>query len=226
MAWPTTDIGTTHMDAGTDNPALARADIKQMADNVNAMQDMVSMTGAQQNDVLRYSVSNDKFEPVSINTIVTNSNAPMAIVVPNDTVTSIGTGYSPNASGYYWNIHFAEAHDPNSFFSQDSNGLMTFDSGTYVVNFSGQKSSSILSIFRPYSDSLGDYVETASSSDDPVNNGYDTCSIDTNGVFTGFYHFTTSTYNKWAFQYGTGSSATPGTSDKLYRNPIFIYKIA
>jgi len=37
MAWPTVTIDTTAMDAGTDNPANARAQIKQMADNVNDM---------------------------------------------------------------------------------------------------------------------------------------------------------------------------------------------
>ena len=39
MTWPTTTISTSNMDAGGDNPALARADIKQMADNVNAIKD-------------------------------------------------------------------------------------------------------------------------------------------------------------------------------------------
>lgn len=37
MAWPTTTIVTTDMDAGTDSPANARAQIKQMAENVNDM---------------------------------------------------------------------------------------------------------------------------------------------------------------------------------------------
>jgi microcystin-dependent protein len=35
MAWPTTTISTTHMDAAGDDPSQARAEIKQMADNVN-----------------------------------------------------------------------------------------------------------------------------------------------------------------------------------------------
>ncbi len=39
MTWPTTTVSTLNMDAGGDNPALARADIKQMADNVNAIKD-------------------------------------------------------------------------------------------------------------------------------------------------------------------------------------------
>ncbi len=39
MAWPTIAINTTHMDASGDDASQARAEIKQMADNVNAMKD-------------------------------------------------------------------------------------------------------------------------------------------------------------------------------------------
>lgn len=39
MAWPTVTIVTTDMDAGTDSAANARAQIKQMADNVNDIKD-------------------------------------------------------------------------------------------------------------------------------------------------------------------------------------------
>lgn len=39
MAWPTVTIDVTSMDAGTDSPAVARPQIKQMADNVNAIKD-------------------------------------------------------------------------------------------------------------------------------------------------------------------------------------------
>ena len=35
MAWPTTKATTTHLDDGTDNPNLARPEIKQNIDNVN-----------------------------------------------------------------------------------------------------------------------------------------------------------------------------------------------
>jgi hypothetical protein len=37
MTWPNTAISTTYLDAGSDRPSLARADIKLMADAVNAM---------------------------------------------------------------------------------------------------------------------------------------------------------------------------------------------
>ena len=39
MTWPTTPAGTTNIDAGSDKPALARPDIKQNIDNVNAIID-------------------------------------------------------------------------------------------------------------------------------------------------------------------------------------------
>lgn len=45
MSWPTTQAGTTHLDAGTDNPGSARADIKQNVDNVNAILDFYSTSG-------------------------------------------------------------------------------------------------------------------------------------------------------------------------------------
>jgi hypothetical protein len=39
MAWPTVAIDTTSMDAGTDSPATARAQINQMAINLNSIKD-------------------------------------------------------------------------------------------------------------------------------------------------------------------------------------------
>jgi len=45
MTWPTTQAGTTHLDAGTDNPGSARADIKQDVDNLNSILDFYSTSG-------------------------------------------------------------------------------------------------------------------------------------------------------------------------------------
>lgn len=39
MAWPTTTIVTTDMDAASDDPSAARAEIKSMADNTNSVKD-------------------------------------------------------------------------------------------------------------------------------------------------------------------------------------------
>lgn len=40
MPWPSSNVDTTHMDAAGDDASQARAEIKKMADNVNAMKDM------------------------------------------------------------------------------------------------------------------------------------------------------------------------------------------
>lgn len=45
MAWPSVTIDTTNMDAGTDPAGNARAAIKQMADNVNAIKDARGAAG-------------------------------------------------------------------------------------------------------------------------------------------------------------------------------------
>ena len=37
MAWPTTNASTANVDSGSDNPGLARADIKQNIDNINSI---------------------------------------------------------------------------------------------------------------------------------------------------------------------------------------------
>lgn len=46
MAWPSsTKAGTTHLDAGSDSPSNARADIKQNVDNVNTIIDYFGTNG-------------------------------------------------------------------------------------------------------------------------------------------------------------------------------------
>ena len=45
MSWPTTPASTTNLDSGSDNPGLARSDIKQDVDNVNDILDFYSTSG-------------------------------------------------------------------------------------------------------------------------------------------------------------------------------------
>jgi len=42
MAWPTTDVVTTNLDAGTDSPASARPDLLLAAQNVNSIKNFVT----------------------------------------------------------------------------------------------------------------------------------------------------------------------------------------
>ena len=56
MTWPTSQVSTTNLDAGTDSPALARAQIKTAVDNVNSIAaefGNVDITGATEGQYLR-----------------------------------------------------------------------------------------------------------------------------------------------------------------------------
>ena len=46
MTWPTAAISTANMDAGTDSPATARADLLQLTQQVNQLQAHVSTFAA------------------------------------------------------------------------------------------------------------------------------------------------------------------------------------
>jgi hypothetical protein len=64
--WPSgTKASTTNLDAGTDRPSLARPDIKQNVDNVNAIIDMFDITAPSDGEILKYNVSNTRFELAS-----------------------------------------------------------------------------------------------------------------------------------------------------------------
>jgi hypothetical protein len=63
MTWPTTNINTTHMDAGSDLVSQAREDIKQMADNVNLIKDSILLNSASNGQILKYNSANTRLEP-------------------------------------------------------------------------------------------------------------------------------------------------------------------
>lgn len=45
MTWPTQAVSTQHLDSGADNPALARADLKQAVDNLNSVVEELTTSG-------------------------------------------------------------------------------------------------------------------------------------------------------------------------------------
>ena len=64
--WPSgTKASTTNLDAGTDSPASARADIKQNTDNVNSIIDMFNIATPSNNQILKYNTTNTRFELAS-----------------------------------------------------------------------------------------------------------------------------------------------------------------
>lgn len=61
--WPTSPASTANLDAGSDRPSLARADLKNNVDNVNAIIDMFNITASPSNNsILKYSTSTSQFE--------------------------------------------------------------------------------------------------------------------------------------------------------------------
>ena len=88
--WPTgTKASTANLDAGTDSPRLARADIKQNVDNVNAIIDMFNINSPSNDQVLKYNTSNARFE---LGTDSTGSAVSATTFVGDD---STGTAVNP-----------------------------------------------------------------------------------------------------------------------------------
>ena len=64
--WPSgSKASTTNLDAGTDRPSLARADIKQNVDNVNSIIDMFNIATPSNEQILKYNAGNSRFELVA-----------------------------------------------------------------------------------------------------------------------------------------------------------------
>ena len=77
--WPSaTKASTTHVDAGTDQISLARADIKQNMDNVNDIIDIFNIASPTNGDLMQYNSSTTKWEKVSANSLAQNQQ----LVIP------------------------------------------------------------------------------------------------------------------------------------------------
>jgi len=88
--WPTgTKASTANLDAGTDSPRLARPDIKQNVDNVNAIIDMFNIDSPTNGQILKYNTSNARFE---LDTDATGSAVSATTFVGDD---STGTAVNP-----------------------------------------------------------------------------------------------------------------------------------
>ena len=131
--WPSaTKASTTHVDAGTDQISLARADIKQNIDNVNDIIDIFNIASPTNGDLLQYSSSTTKWEKVASTAIGST------VKVAQLTVTST----SQNVSGSYRFLLNTNGglQDPDNIItfptdSANSNSDYRFDlaSGTYEI---------------------------------------------------------------------------------------------
>lgn len=128
MAWPTTKAGTTHVDAGSDSPASARADIKQNIDNVNSIIDEFNISSPSDGDLLQYSTSSGQWEQVAASSV--GGGADIA------TLTMSSATWENVINNIYRrtvNISF----DPNSFISTSDNYQFTLGAGDYIVQANG-----------------------------------------------------------------------------------------
>ena len=128
MAWPTTKAGTTHVDAGSDSPASARADIKQNIDNVNTIIDEFNISSPSDGDLLQYSTSSGQWEQVAASSV--GAGADIATL-------AMAGGTYENVSGNIYRRTVNISFDPNSFVSTSDNYQFTLGAGNYIVQANG-----------------------------------------------------------------------------------------
>ena len=131
MAWPTTRATTTALDQGSDNPNLARPQIKQNVDNVNAIIDEfgdVAITTPADGEVLTYVSANSRWENAAASG---GGGGSVGSVAYYQCSTAPATG-SPKAG-------FTELADGDNIatLSGTNNVDITPVSGTYVVTAHG-----------------------------------------------------------------------------------------
>ena len=136
--WPSgTKAGTTHLDAGTDSPRLARPDIKQNVDNVNAIIDMFNIDSPSANQILKYNTSNARFE---LGTDATGSATAATTFVGDDsTGTAVNPGETFKIAGGT-NITTAVSGDTLTITGPDTSSFITASSTDTLTNKSGNVS--------------------------------------------------------------------------------------
>ena len=117
MAWPTTSASTANLDSGSDNPGLARADIKQNIDNVNAIVaefGEVVITSPSNGQALVYDSANSRW-------INSGSGGTTAAYLTWATGPSV------------WTVQ----NDQFSIVNSVSSNNLNLDAGTYDIKLSG-----------------------------------------------------------------------------------------
>jgi len=132
MAWPTTNASTTALDSGTDDPNIARPQIKLNIENANAMADefgTVDISSPQNEQVLRYNSSSTKWENATIST----GAGSVGSVAYYSCSTAPATGSS--------SAGFTELADGDNIATLSGTNNIEFTpvSGTYVVIITGAR---------------------------------------------------------------------------------------
>jgi hypothetical protein len=91
--WPAgTKASTANLDAGTDSPRLARADLLQNVQNVNDVIDMFNITSPTNNQILVYSTANARFELSSAGAGATGATGPTGATGATGSTGATGVG--------------------------------------------------------------------------------------------------------------------------------------
>lgn len=126
MAWPSgSKAGTTNVDQSSDKIRLARPDIKQNIDNVNAIIDTFDIGTPSDGDTLLYNSSTSKFEATAGNV------ASYTVVLRFDTDISF-----PASGQYGGGFTLVGSNATGITVNQDSAGesQVIFPAGTYQIN--------------------------------------------------------------------------------------------
>ena len=123
MTWPVgTKASTTNIDAGSDKPALARPDIKQNIDNVNAIIDEFDIASPNNGDILTYNSSSGAWEPGAA-----SSSGPRLAAI------TVGSG-EQLVSGNIYRAAISNDFDSDSITSITGGGYQfTLSAGTYFI---------------------------------------------------------------------------------------------
>ena len=121
MAWPSTKASTSNVDAGSDSPSSARADIKQNIDNVNSIIDEFDIASPSNGDILTYNSTSGAWEPGA----AASGGTSVAII-------GITSG-EELVSGSTYRAALTEDFDPSGIVSLNGSYQITLTAGTYAV---------------------------------------------------------------------------------------------
>lgn len=201
--WPSgTKASTTNLDAGTDQPSLARADIKQNVDNVNSIIDTFNVSTHTDGDILVWDSANGRFNvQAPVDTGITSVVAGTGISVTELSAggvlienTVVDTGITSIVAGTGITVNTLSEGGVEISATADG-GITTVAAGTNIdvtVESTGGVTVSLESVVDAIE--LKDYKETIYSlgttsgalSIDVANGNVQTVTLDGNSTLDGF----------------------------------------